>query len=438
MNRRPFLKVVTVGGLSGLAGCQENPPTESPRGQTPSATVTTPTATPTDTPAETDTPTATEADDSLLWVSTRDGNDDWPGTQDSPLASIQAAVQEAGPGDTIRVRPGEYNHRIKTVRSGEPGNPITVTGPPEAVLRPKGLTGAAVWIRHSHFHVRGLTLDGLSEPDRKFETKDAYVNNLVMLDRGDNFEEGVEYLQDIVVEPHRAGYSSGSLFELNRVRNASFGNFELIGPPGMEMDPRVDDHEEGHAREIFYCGVSAGDIHDDYYPWDDLDRSQNIRIHHVDNSAGYPHSELVDIKVGCSNVTVEYCTDRGAGAQLDGVSAGAISPKGKQCTIRWNDLGDCVTGVEFDPYAPLDEHDVSNWARDNEIYGNYIHDYSNAAIAFLERPEYRPSPEGQRIFCGNRIEGPDADEYAYATGDCGPDVPTTDEIGHLGGDSPWA
>ena len=434
MDRRSFLAATTTIGMPVVAGCLNQSQETDDGDKTPPLTDSQTDESPL-TDSETDEPTETENDDSVLWVSAEDGDDSQGvATKESPLASIQAAIEKAEAGDTIEVMPGEYTHRLKTVGTGEPDNPITVTGPPEAVIRPTGLTGACVWIRHSHFHLRGLTLDGLIDPDRKFETKDAYVNNLVALDRGDNFEDGVEYLQNIVVEPHRAGYSQGSLFELNRVRNASFGNFELIGPPGMQVDPRVDDHREGHAREIFYCGVSAGDIYDDYYPWDDLDRSQNIRIHHVDNSAGYPHSELVDIKVGCSNITVEYCTDRGAGEQLDGISAGAISPKGNECTIRWNDLGDCSVPIEFDPYSPLDEFDVSTWAQDNEIYGNYLHDYTKFAISFQGTGSgWKPSPEDQRVFCGNRIEGPDADDYAYATGECGADVPTTDEIGHTGG-----
>lgn len=134
--------------------------------------------------------------------------------------------------------------------------------------------------------------------------------------------------------------------------------------------------------------------------------------------------------MGCESLTVEYCTSRGAGAQTDGVPAGAISPKSVDCTIRWNDIGACPIGMEFDPYAPGDMTDAIEWAEDNEIYGNYVHDYTEAAFKFSETRTGTPEPGDQRVFCGNVVEGPDADAYDYATGDCGSAVPAGDGVGH--------
>jgi hypothetical protein len=92
--------------------------------------------------------------------------------------------------------------------------------------------------------------------------------------------------------------------------------------------------------------------------------------------------------------------------------------------------------VEFDPYAPGDLTDAIDWAEDNEICGNYVHGYSEAAFRFTETRTGTPKPEDRRVFCGNVVEGPDADEYAYATGDCGPDVPAGDGVGHDHGGAP--
>jgi hypothetical protein len=104
-----------------------------------------------------------------------------------------------------------------------------------------------------------------------------------------------------------------------------------------------------------------------------------------------------------------------------------VSVKGNRCTVRWNDLGEVPYTLEFDPYYP--QGDVEPWARDNAIYGNYIHDFSAAA----RFPDYgKATPGDQRVFCGNRIEdGPGS--YPYATGDCGTGVPAGDGVGHEAG-----
>ncbi|RKN39027.1 right-handed parallel beta-helix repeat-containing protein [Streptomyces hoynatensis] len=63
----------------------------------------------------------------LIVVAT-DGSDAGAGTVDDPLATVQEAVDRAGPGDTIAVRGGTYalTDNITITTSGEPGNPITL------------------------------------------------------------------------------------------------------------------------------------------------------------------------------------------------------------------------------------------------------------------------------------------------------------------------
>nr|WP_255952416.1 right-handed parallel beta-helix repeat-containing protein [Streptomyces sp. ODS25] len=59
-----------------------------------------------------------------------DGDDAAAGTVSDPLATIQAAVDRAGPGDTIEVRGGTYalTENITITTSGQAGQPITLTG----------------------------------------------------------------------------------------------------------------------------------------------------------------------------------------------------------------------------------------------------------------------------------------------------------------------
>ncbi|MDT0266649.1 right-handed parallel beta-helix repeat-containing protein [Streptomyces sp. DSM 44915] len=74
------------------------------------------------------TATGTEPAAALIVVAL-DGDDGGAGTEADPLATIQAAVDRAGPGDTIQVRGGTYvlTENITIATSGEPGNPITLT-----------------------------------------------------------------------------------------------------------------------------------------------------------------------------------------------------------------------------------------------------------------------------------------------------------------------
>lgn len=374
------------------------------------------------------------------------GSGDNPGTREAPLGAIRQGLREAHPGDTVVLAPGDYHENLRTVRGGAPGKPITITGPPDAVWRPRrDDPGTPLEVVHSHVHVTGIAMSGLVDDSRAFESLDVYGQPVVHVSpaarhRSDRYEP-VDYLEGIVFEPARIGHSGSNMIFVTRLRDSTIGGFRVVGPAGVHYHPKLPGTVESHVGEVIYLGSGPDDIFSEAYPypWDGLDRTRNVRIHHIDNRAGYHHSELVDIKLGCSDVTVEYCTDRGAGEQTDGAEAGAIAAKGNDCTIRWNDIGDCPVGVEFDPYAPVEQVDVRNWASDNAVYGNHIHDYSAAAFRFQAAPsDWNPGPEDQRVLCGNRIEGDGTDTYSYATDGCDEEVPEGDGIGHTGGDSPWA
>jgi len=53
-----------------------------------------------------------------------EGDDANPRTQEEPLAAIQTAVEEAGPGQTVYVHPGEYFEFIEFRTDGDPNAPI--------------------------------------------------------------------------------------------------------------------------------------------------------------------------------------------------------------------------------------------------------------------------------------------------------------------------
>src|SRR5690349_6935980 len=94
----------------------------------------------------------------------RDSNDG--ATADTPLATIQAALEKATPGTTINLAPGVYREELTTVRDGAPGAPITIKGPETGTDRDGRYravlygTGRVVNIDHSWITLDGFTIDG--------------------------------------------------------------------------------------------------------------------------------------------------------------------------------------------------------------------------------------------------------------------------------------
>jgi len=334
-----------------------------------------------------------------------DGDDDAVGTAADPVRTIETALRRAQPGQTVRLAPGEYRELVRTVRDGEPDAPITVTGPPEAVVRPTRAVNDCVLIEHHHFHIRGVTIDGLARPDERFEDYDAWMPRLVNISPRNRRDEGVEYVRGPVVEPSRLGNSARAMIQVERVRDAEIGGFEVIGPAGMQFDERVGNHEIGHIREIVYVG--SPEIHrgESYYGYETLDRTRNVRIHHIDNSAGYRHNELVDVKLGSTNVTVEYCTTRNAGHNTESGVDAAIDVKGNDCTVRWNDIRASPLPFSFGAWAPSDDVDGGDWSRDNDVYGNVVRGFAAGPFRLRNEGDIGPvSFDDQGAICGNDIE----------------------------------
>ncbi|HRW04143.1 MAG TPA: right-handed parallel beta-helix repeat-containing protein [Caldilineaceae bacterium] len=118
-----------------LTACADSTPEP-----TPSATVSTaiPTLTPsrtTATPHPDPTPfteipiVESELKEGAIYVAPT-GDDASPGTLQQPLRTIQAALEQVQPGETIYVRQGVYREAITLAKSGEPGRPITLSAYP--------------------------------------------------------------------------------------------------------------------------------------------------------------------------------------------------------------------------------------------------------------------------------------------------------------------
>lgn len=77
-----------------------------------------------------------------------------------PGESIQAAIDKAMPGDTVKISDGEYSEDLHTVRDGEKDKYITITGTHKAVVRGTGKENRMFQIHHDYHKIDGFELNG--------------------------------------------------------------------------------------------------------------------------------------------------------------------------------------------------------------------------------------------------------------------------------------
>lgn len=420
MNRRRFIALGSPGfGL--IAGCLSQSETDTESTPSPN----TPTESPTTTPRK---------NPNTIFVNSQVGDPGARGTTHDPLDSIHQALERAEPGDTIQVQPGVYRERIEPPRGGQPNNPITIAGPPDAILKSKPGKYNVVLIRRSHIHITGLTIDGLENPDAPENVASYSRAQLVQVRPPTNTDQ---HLDDIVVSPHRIGNSQKSLVSLERTQNAEVGPFRVIGPAGAKY---LFTDRAGHNGEIVYLGTSPSNLETDWHPWSEYDQTSGIRVHHIDNSDGYGHSELVNAKLGTHDITVEYCTDGGGSQNTEDNPSASIRFQSFDATVRWCDLRNGKGhGVEIASYkarnAQQEETNPSEIQRrggtDNAVHGNRIIGFDDYAISY---PVETQTEDDQRHVCNNEYDGQTGGDPATS---CPSAIPTGDGIGHTGGESPW-
>lgn len=440
-NRLPRRRMLTVLGAAGLlAGCAGTSNEGTTSSPTPSSTTSREPRTTSDSPESTETEaeaTTEEQTGTTLYVAP-DGDDSDPGTEADPMATIVAALDAVDPGDTVYLKPGEYRQRLVTIHPAEPENPITVTGSKDAVLRPTPEIDDEFYypvkIQHSHYRITGFTINGLHTPDVP-EDPESYTQRLIQVAAD---PESPEYLEDVVFAPYGIGNTRRALVTVVRVKDSEFGPFKMIGPAGVQY---LYGDKTSHIGEILYIGQPLQVYKNGAqgYHWDTYDQTRNLHIHHIDNSEGYHHAEMVDLKDGTRNITIEYCTDAGGSANNDPFSPQSIHVRGHDCTIRWNRLANGEgNGIEvYKPGEPqtfpeygFTQEVLDKIATDNEIYGNEIYDFKGKAIALDDETK-----DAQRYLCGNDIQG---DTNGNPEMECSEGLPDGEGVGHTGGDSPWA
>lgn len=437
MDRRRYLTLATLGtGL--LAGCNESSDsTLTTEAEEPKDTATT-TATTSGTPTETP-----RSNPSTIFISEKSGTAGGAGTRNDPLAAIQNAIDKAQPGEIVHVLSGEYrlDTEIATVRSGVPEAPITITGPKDAIIRaPRA--GPAIRIKHSHIHLRGLSIDGLVAPDEPKKVSSYSRGTLVHCRPPADSDK---YLENIVFAPDKIGNSQRPLTLFERTKHLEIGPFRVSGVAGAQY---LYGDRAGHAGEIVYLGQPPIAYEKDSYPWDEIDQTRHVHVHHIDNSAGHPHSEIVNAKVGTRDVLVEYCTDGGGSQNTETRASASIRLESYDATARWctlrNGQGYAIHVQAANKRWLADRSDPivdpERIGTGHQLYGNDVAGFGNKELVF----DFT-TPSDQDAICGNTISTmyhrPPV-EAEPIEGDpskqCSTSLPSGNGVGHTGGDSPWA
>jgi len=293
------------------------------------------------------------------------------------VASIQAALDIARPGDTIMLQPGQYFEDFHSVRDGHPDQPITIKGTRASVIKGSGKRSHIIDINHNYHHLIGFTVDGLNgDPS----VKQNYTNKLIYV-HGRLPQRGVSGTLIDSMELRNAGgeclrlryFISQSEIRNNRISHCGVFDFKFTG--GKKNG------------EAIYLGTSSTQWANGINPTADPDQSVDNWIHH--NEIQSWGDECVDIKEGAERNIVEHnvCEH-----QLDAKSAG-FDARGDNNIFRYNTVRN-NTGSAF----RLGGHKVNGrqYGIGNQVYGNNIGLNSAGAISIAA------TPQGQ--ICDNRIQ----------------------------------
>ena len=295
----------------------------------------------------------------------------------TPLKFIQKAVDLAQPGDTIHLAPGHYKQDIQSVRAGEEGAPITITGSANAVVH--GIaSNRMVQIHHDYITLQGFTLDGLREGDDP-ERMGSYREKLLYA-IGYEPQDGVNHLRILNMTFRNAGEECVRLRYFAQHNEIAYSTFENCGVYDFKFSA------DGVVGEAIYMGTSSKQWDDGKNMTVEPDQTSFNWIHH--NMMNTQGNECVEGKEGTSHNVIEYniCT-----GQKDPNSGGIVS-RGFENIIRFNEIyGNVGAGIR------LGGHLVEGiqFGVNNHVYGNLIYNNDAGGIKFVI--------DDQGVVCGNQL-----------------------------------
>lgn len=279
----------------------------------------------------------------------------------SPEKSIQSALDEAQPGDTIILSDGYYAQDFRSVRDGTPDQRITISGTRKAVVTGESAS-RMIEISHSYHTLEGFSVSGKKNDGKQAED---YVDKCVFV-LGSKQPEvvregGVEYessLDGLIVRNLFISDCGGECLRLRSfVTNAEVVGNKIQGC-GRHDFLFPSSSVNG---EAIYVGTSSNQWDDGKNSREGPDLSKFIWIH--DNEIDSQGNECVDVKEGTTDVLVEYniCSD-----QRDPNSAG-LDSRTDDVVFRYNEVVDCEgAGVRIGGHTI----DGRTYGKNNEVYGN--------------------------------------------------------------------
>lgn len=291
----------------------------------------------------------------------------------SPKTSIQDALQEAQPGDTIVLGDGTYSQDFKSVRDGTPEKRITITGSRKAIVNGKS-ESRMIQINHSYMTLDGFTVSGMTNDGKSLED---YVDKCIYILGTSPPEvirmDGMEYessLDGMVVSNMRIADCGGECLRLR----SFITNAEVVGNK-FEGCGRHDFMFPSSSKngEAIYVGTSSNQWGDGKNSRSGPDLTKFVLIH--ENDIDSQGNECVDVKEGTTDVLVEYnvCSD-----QRDEKS-GCLDSRTDGVIFRYNEVVNCAgAGVRIGGHTI----DGKVYGANNEVYGNIFSDtkYSSVKI----------------------------------------------------------
>jgi hypothetical protein len=340
------------------------------------------------------------------------GNDSSDGSQGAPFQTIQKALDEARPGTTINLAPGEYREQLATQRDGEPGAPITIKGPETGQDRSGRYqatvygTARVVSIDHSYYVLEGFTIDGQEKLKGRPFPEDLTAITAFKQSVARDVEDGrliyvgaSDQSRDITGIEIRNMFLSGAGGECVRLRNNARDNIiadsviQYCGLFGKKSDG--GERFEFHNGEGVYIGTSPKS---DGQPMADNDESSGNQV--TGNIIRTFGSECFNVKENAHDNVFEnnQCFGNAETAEFDGSN---VELRGHNNVVRNNTIsGSEAVAIKVKSDSGYDKGG-------NVVEGNQISDVATEAFQVESNAQ-----QGQ--MCGNEVRGGSLGEDAPA------------------------
>jgi hypothetical protein len=350
------------------------------------------------------------------------GSDTNDGSERSPLATIQAALDEATPGTVVNLAAGTYREQPTTVRDGAADAPITIKGPETGKDR-AGRYRAVVYgsgrvfsIDHSYYTLDGFTIDGQEQLagtpyPTSIQAMDAFKDSV-----RSKVEDGrlvyvgaADETRDLTGITITNMFLNGAGGECVRMRNNAHDNVisdSVIQYCGLYGKGDDDERATYHNGEGVYIGTSPGS---DDQPMHENDGSSHNRV--TGNTIHTFGSECFDVKENAHDNLLED-NDCAGNTETTEFVGSNVELRGFANTVRNNRIS---ASAGYSVKIQSDDDDYDNGG--NVVEGNQISDAAGATLKIK-------ATAAQGRICGNEVVGQPATVDGKFTGDLTAPCPT--------------